>query len=49
MLVDTNANGKWDNGDFKERTIPEPVLTLTRELELKANWELEDINIDLGY
>ncbi|WP_338815217.1 Ig-like domain-containing domain [Bernardetia sp. Wsw4-3y2] len=49
VLVDTNANGKWDNGDFKERTIPEPVLTLTRELELKANWELEDINIDLGY
>lgn len=49
ILIDKNANGKWDNGDFEKRILPEPVVNLSRELELKANWELEDVNIDLGY
>lgn len=48
VLVDANANGKWDNGDFEKRILPEPVVQLRRELELKANWEFEDVNIELG-
>ncbi|WP_338759839.1 Ig-like domain-containing domain [Bernardetia sp. ABR2-2B] len=49
VLVDTNGNGKWDNGSFEERILPEPVFNLKRELEIKANWEFEDVNINLGY
>ncbi|WP_291725036.1 Ig-like domain-containing domain [Bernardetia sp.] len=48
VLVDINANGKWDNGDFENRVLPEPVINLNREIEVKPNWEFEDINIDLG-
>ncbi|AFM03973.1 hypothetical protein Fleli_1552 [Bernardetia litoralis DSM 6794] len=48
VLIDKNGNGKWDNGDFEKRILPEPVLYLNKELELKANWEFEDVNIDLG-
>ncbi len=48
VLIDKNGNGKWDNGDFEKRILPEPVVQLKRELELKANWEFEDVDIDLG-
>lgn len=48
VLIDKNGNGIWDNGDFKKRILPEPVVQLGRELELKANWEFEDVDIDLG-
>ncbi len=48
VLIDQDGNGKWDNGDFEKRILPEPVVHLGRELELKANWEFEDVNIDLG-
>lgn len=48
VLIDKNGNGKWDNGDFEKHILPEPVIHLRRELELKANWEFEDVDIDLG-
>jgi hypothetical protein len=48
IRIDENGNGKWDNGDFEKRILPEPVMHLGKELELKANWEFEDVNIDLG-
>lgn len=48
VLIDKNGNGKWENGDFEKRILPEPVVHLGRELELKANWEFEDVDIDLG-
>jgi hypothetical protein len=48
VLIDTNENGTWDKGDFEKRILPEPVVHLKKELELKANWEFEDVNIDLG-
>ena len=48
VLIDKNGNGKWDNGDFEKRILPEPIVNLEREIELKANWEFEDVDIDLG-
>ena len=48
VLIDTNANGKWDNGNFENRILPEPVVHLEREIDVKPNWEFEDVNIDLG-
>lgn len=48
VLIDKDGNGIWDKGDFEKRILPEPVIHLGRELELKANWEFEDVNIDLG-
>ena len=48
VLIDENGNGSWDDGDFEKRILPEPVVHLKRKLELKANWEFEDVDIDLG-
>ncbi len=40
ILLDSNADGRWDRGDFINRRQPEPAFILERELILKANWEL---------
>jgi hypothetical protein len=49
LIVDSNANGKWDMGDFKTRTIPEKILFFTDErLEnTSPNWDYEDIIIEV--
>jgi uncharacterized protein (DUF2141 family) len=45
IVVDTNKNGKWDPGDFKNRIEPEPIIyyrnpKAVKEISLKANWQL---------
>jgi uncharacterized protein (DUF2141 family) len=45
LLVDLNKNGKWDPGNFLNKTQPEPVLYYInpkggRETFLKANWQV---------
>jgi len=46
VLVDANKNGKWEQGDIRTRTLPEPVFFHVFEKELKENWEYEqDITI----
>jgi hypothetical protein len=42
VLVDANKNGKWDQGDIRTRTLPEPVFFHVFEKELKENWEYEE-------
>ena len=47
ILLDQNKNGIWDPGEFfgKHRQ-PEKVLTISRRLEVKANWDNEvDISL----
>ncbi len=44
-----SGNTKKPKTDKKVINIlPETVVHLKRELELKANWEFEDVDIDLG-
>lgn len=43
IVIDLNKNGKWDPGDFKTKTEPEPILYYRnakrqKDIPLKANW-----------
>lgn len=47
LVNDTNGNGVWDTGNYEMKRQPEMVYYYPQELELKANWELEqdwDVN-----
>ncbi len=41
VLFDRNNNGLWDTGDFKKKRQPEIVVTLSKKLVVKANWDNE--------
>lgn len=40
LVEDRNNNGKFDTGNFFERTQPENVYYFNGELQLRANWDL---------
>ncbi|MGI4751095.1 MAG: Ig-like domain-containing domain [Janthinobacterium lividum] len=42
IIYDLNKNGKWDTGDLKKRTLPEPVWYYNKEISLRANWEMNE-------
>lgn len=41
VIEDRNRNRKWDTGNFLGRLLPEPVHYFSKEIELRANWEVE--------
>ncbi len=41
VTEDRNKNGKWDTGNFAEKTQPEKVLLYKNLPELKGGWEAE--------
>jgi len=41
VIEDRNRNKKWDTGNFLGRLLPEPVHYFAKEIELRANWEVE--------
>lgn len=52
VVEDRNRNGKWDDGDLIQRIQPEYSKIYRDEsgnsiFEVKENWELKDIKIDL--
>ncbi|MEX0965626.1 MAG: Ig-like domain-containing protein [Bacteroidia bacterium] len=49
-IIDTNENGKWDTGSLKKRRQPERVIILEPALNVRANWDLLDLQytIDLN-
>jgi hypothetical protein len=46
VIYDLNKNGKWDTGNIKNRTLPEPIWYYNKEITLRANWELNE-NVDV--
>jgi len=52
VIFDLNGNGVWDIGNILTRTEAEPVVyyidsfTNTKVIELRKNWEVDDININ---
>lgn len=47
FIFDQNANGKWDKGDFEKGILPEKVVILDLDNELKAAWEIEDVFLEI--
>ena len=42
LIEDKNKNRQWDTGSFLEHRQPERVWYLPKEIELRANWEVEE-------
>lgn len=41
-IIDTDGNGKWDEGDFGMQKQPERVIYMDKELDIRANWDFEE-------
>ena len=41
MVIDRNLDGKWTPGNYFENKQPERVIYYDKEINLRANWELE--------
>lgn len=42
-IFDRNNNKRWDTGDWTKRIQPERVAYLLKELEIRPNWDLEEV------
>ena len=42
LTIDTNGNGKWDTGNYKEHLQPEEVYYYPKSLRLRSNWDLDE-------
>ena len=42
IIIDENKNFQWDTGNYLKKIQPEKVIYLTNELDLRANWELNE-------
>jgi hypothetical protein len=42
LIFDTNRNGRWDTGRYIRHIQPEKVINFSKELNLKANWDLTE-------
>lgn len=42
IIEDENGNGKWDTGSYIEQRPPEKVYNFPNEIDLRANWELNE-------
>jgi uncharacterized protein (DUF2141 family) len=42
LIFDSNGNGRWDTGRYIKHIQPEKVMTFTKELNVKANWEVTE-------
>jgi len=43
VIYDENKNNQWDTGDFLQKKQPEKIAYFNKELELRANWTLNEI------
>ena len=41
IIEDKNRNKKWDTGNFLLKKQPENIRYFAKEIELRANWEVE--------
>jgi hypothetical protein len=47
MVYDDNKNKEWDPGDYMEKRQSEEVIYFPKELDVRANWDVEQ-PFDLG-
>jgi len=41
-ILDSNNNNRWDTGNFLSKIQPEKIIVFDKELELRANWILNE-------
>ncbi len=42
LIEDANNNDKWDTGNYLKKVKPESVYYFSKELEVRANWDLNE-------
>ncbi|REE83410.1 Ig-like domain-containing protein [Lutibacter oceani] len=42
VTIDENNNGIWDTGNFLEKRQPETIIFFDKNLELRANWDINE-------
>ena len=43
LIEDSNNNNIWDTGNYLRKVKPEPVYYFSDEIEVRANWDLNEI------
>jgi hypothetical protein len=41
LIYDSNKNGFWDSGNFLEQKQPEDVIYFPKEIDVRANWDVQ--------
>jgi hypothetical protein len=41
IIYDENGNGVWDTGSYLEKRQPEEVIYFPKEIDVRANWDVE--------
>lgn len=50
LIEDSNGNKKWDTGDYLKKIQPETVIYYWKEIDLRANWDMnETFNTEQNY
>lgn len=50
LIEDTNGNKQWDTGNFLKKIQPEQVIYYWKEIDLRANWDMnETFNTNQNY
>ncbi|OFY64044.1 MAG: hypothetical protein A3H98_04050 [Bacteroidetes bacterium RIFCSPLOWO2_02_FULL_36_8] len=47
LLEDRNNNERWDRGDIFKNILPEKIFYYKNIMPLKANWEIENIEVNV--
>ncbi len=42
IIFDKNNNKKWDTGNYKQKLQPEKVMFFDKEINIRANWDVEE-------
>lgn len=45
VLIDANADGYWHPGNILENIMPEPIWFYDQSFDLRANWQVENIEL----
>ena len=45
VKIDENNDGKWALGDKKLKNLPEKLYVYPKIVNVRANWEIEDIDL----
>jgi|TARA_B110000503_G_scaffold31415_1_gene50715 uncharacterized protein (DUF2141 family) len=50
LIEDPNENKQWDTGDYLKKILPEKVIYYWKEIDLRANWDMnETFNTSQNY
>ncbi|WP_313806651.1 Ig-like domain-containing protein [Flavobacterium sp.] len=41
VIYDDDKNGEWTTGNYLEKRLPEEVIYLPKEIDVRANWDVE--------